>query len=70
VKRVKKRFDDEGKTNRELKDYFLKLAGKLYIDLEPESGLYATPPDELQKARENYSQLLEKLKKEYERKGI
>jgi hypothetical protein len=70
VKRVKKRFDDEGKSNRDLKDYFLKLAGKLYIDLEPETGLYATPPDELQKARENYSQLLEKLKKEYERKGI
>jgi len=70
VRRVKKRFDDAGKTNTDLKGYLLKLAGKLYIDLEPESGKYATPPDELKKARENYSQLLEKLKKEYERKGI
>jgi hypothetical protein len=70
VTRIKKRFDAEGKTNRDLKDYFIKLLGKLYRDLEPSTGLYASSQEELDKSYAEYDDKLAKLKKEYERKGI
>ena len=70
VTRVKKRFDDEGKTSLDLKNYFVKLLGKMYRDLEPDSGVYATPDDELKASYEKYEETLQKLKKEYEKRGI
>jgi hypothetical protein len=70
VTRVKKRFDDEGKSSRELKNYFVKLLGKMYRDLEPDSGVYATPDEELKAAYDKYEETLQKLKKEYEKRGI
>ena len=70
VTRVKKRFDAEGKTNRDLKDYFIKLLGKLYRDLEPSTGVYASTQEEIDKSYAEYDDKLAKLKKEYERKGI
>jgi len=70
VTRVKKRFDDEGKTSLELKNYFVKLLGKMYRDLEPDTGIYATPNEELEASYEKYEETLKKLKKEYEKRGI
>lgn len=70
VTRIKKRFDAEGKTNRDLKDYFIKLLGKLYRDLEPSTGVYASTQEEIDKSYAEYDDKLAKLKKEYERKGI
>lgn len=70
VTRIKKRFDEEGKSNRDLKDYFIKLLGKLYRDLEPDSGRYASSTEELEESYKKYEDTLKSLKKEYERRGI
>lgn len=70
VTRIKKRFDDAGKSNLDLKGYFIKLLGKMYRDLEPDTGVYATPDKELEEAYKKYEETLGKLKKEYEKRGI
>jgi hypothetical protein len=70
VSRIKKRFDEEGKSNYDLKSYFIKLLGKLYRDLEPDTGVFASSVKDIEKSYEKYEITLAKLKKEYEKRGI
>jgi hypothetical protein len=42
----------------------------MYRDLEPDSGVYATPDEELKASYDKYEETLQKLKKEYEKRGI
>jgi len=70
ISRVEKRFSDEGKTTLELKNYLNYLAGRLYRDNYPRSGVYATPPDELEKLDAKYLKTIQSIKTTLESKGI
>lgn len=54
VKRILKRFEDNNLSSTDAKNYVQKLIGRMYRDYEPRSGLYASSPEELEKADEKY----------------
>jgi hypothetical protein len=70
VKRVAKRFEEQGKSSLELKNYLYRLVAKLYRDLEPRTGVYASTQEELEKADANYKETISKLEKEFQKRGI
>lgn len=74
VKRIKERFEENDKNRisnpNTLKNYLLGLAGKLYRDLEPTDGMYASTKEELDDASKKYNDLLKKLKVQFEKFGI
>jgi len=70
VKRVAKRFEEQGKSSLDLKNYLYRLVAKLYRDLEPRTGVYASTQEEIEKADENYKQTIGSLEKEFQKRGI
>jgi len=61
VSRIKKRFDEEGKTTYQLSEYLIQLAGKLYRDAYPRTGQYASSQEEIEEADRKYNQTLTKI---------
>jgi hypothetical protein len=70
VKRIAIRFENDGRDKFELKQYITKLVGKLYRDLEPRTGMYASSQKELEEADKNYAETLNKLQREFTSRGI
>ncbi len=74
VKRIKDRFEENSRNGisntKNLKDYIIGLAGKLYRDFEPAVGLYASSQEELDDSSKKYNDLLKKLKVQFEKLGI
>jgi len=70
VKRVAKRFEEQGLSTIELKNYLYRLVAKLYRDLEPRSGVYASSKEDLEKADANYKETIAKLEREFQKRGI
>jgi hypothetical protein len=70
VKRVAKRFEEQGKSSLDLKNYLYRLVAKLYRDLEPRTGVYASTQEEIEKADANYKETISKLEKEFQKRGI
>lgn len=70
VKRVATRFESQNKSIQQLKNYLYKLVAKLYRDLEPRTGVYASKPEELEEADKNYRETIAKLEREFQKRGI
>lgn len=72
IRRILKRFEQKDPVNgqSQAKDYIIKLLGKIYRDYEPKRGAFASTPEELQKANENYTAKLKKVSEQFRKLGI
>jgi hypothetical protein len=70
ISRIEKRFTEEGFNTIELKNYLNFLAGRLYRDNYPRSGVYSTPTEELEKLDEKYLKTIQSIKTTLESKGL
>ncbi len=75
VKRIKERFEENNRNRisnprSSVKEYMLYLAGKLYRDFIPDSGLYASSQEEIEESSKKYNMLLKRLKVEFEKLGL
>jgi hypothetical protein len=72
VRRILKRFEQKNPIDAEseAKNYIIKLIGKIYRDYEPTNGVFASTPEELKKANENYTIKLKKVSEQFKKLGI
>jgi hypothetical protein len=70
AKRILKRFEENGSDSFEAKKYIQKLIGRMYRDYEPRTGQYASTPEELAKADENFKMKNQKMAQAFKSLGI
>jgi len=70
AKRILKRYEDNGSDSFEAKRYIQKLIGRMYRDYEPRTGQYASTPEELAKADENFKMKNQKMADAFKSLGI
>jgi hypothetical protein len=70
VKRIWTRFQNQGKSSRDLKNYVNRLLGKMYRDFVPKGGQYESSPEEIDKSNKDYTEKLNQYAKAYQNLGI
>jgi hypothetical protein len=64
VSRIATRFEELNKSEIELKNYLIGLAGQLYRDFYPRDGVYASEQEELDNADQSYLKTVNAIKQE------